>query len=227
MVLEAEKSHEQLCVCWLTQENQRCPSKLREPENNVVYSSSSLNAWETEVPRAREDQYSSWSGQGDRYSPWPALKYVCSIPSRWVISSTSVDSFTQGHCFPSLLPRIQICVISCLLNSTACMSQVQHVQTVAVIFPTESFSTWSLPSTKSLPPTQCFSLIWGFFSLVPHPVSYLHNSAWLFLPLVCLSHWCVISAGLWQSLSAVSFKVLSFHTALLLELPFKDNQSGR
>lgn len=57
--------------------------------------------------------------------------------------------------------------------------------------------------------------------------SYLHNSAWLYLPLVCLSHWRVISAGLQQSLLAISFKVLSFHTALLLELPFKDNQSGR
>lgn len=48
-------------MSWLTQENQWCPSKLREPENNVVYSSSSLNAWETEVPRAREDPY--WLGR--------------------------------------------------------------------------------------------------------------------------------------------------------------------
>ena len=132
--MEAEKSHEQLSVSWLTQENQWCPSRLREQENNIVYSSSSLNPWETEVLRAGEDQYSSWSRQGDRNSPWPALKYMCSIAFPWLISSISVDSSAQGHCFPCLLPRIQICVISCLLNITACVSQVQHVQTVAVIF---------------------------------------------------------------------------------------------
>ena len=143
-----------------------------------------------------------------------------------VISSTSLDSLAQGHCFPSLLPRIQICIISCLLNSTACTSQVQHVQTVAIIFPTESFSMLSLPSTKSLPPTQCFSLIWGFFSLVPHPiVTYiiLHDCIYL----LSVSATGVLSQLVYDSLLAISFKVLSFHTALLLELPFKDNQSGR
>lgn len=48
---------------------------------------------------------------------------VCTLC--WVISSTSWVSLTQGHCFPSLFPQIQISVISCLLtSSTVWMSQV-------------------------------------------------------------------------------------------------------